>query len=105
MSDLRIDGTIFEDLRKTFGNVSGRMGDARTALKHTDASVVGAPKLVEELHDFADEWGYGMKQLGKHAQGAVKMINTIGKTFDELDHELAEALKSKKSKKSQGKGN
>ncbi|MEU6733932.1 hypothetical protein ABZ929_12135 [Streptomyces physcomitrii] len=103
MSDLTIDGTVFEDLRKIFRTVSGRMGDARTTLKHADGSAVGAEKLVEELHDFADEWGYGMKQLGKHAQGAVKMIDKIGKTFDELDHELAEALKPKKTK-AKGKG-
>ncbi|MET8184033.1 hypothetical protein [Streptomyces sp. NPDC005336] len=99
MTDLRLEGTIFEHLRKTFSTVADRMGDARRTLRHTDGSVVGASKLVDDLHDFADEWGYGMKQLGKHAKGAVKMIDQIGDSFGELDKELAESMKPKKKGK------
>ncbi|MGW7085920.1 hypothetical protein ACWGH2_20855 [Streptomyces sp. NPDC054871] len=97
MSDLRLDDTIFEDLRKTFSTVSDRMDAARRALRNTDGSAVGAGKLVEDVHEFADEWGYGVKQLGKHTHGAVKMINKIGEKFSELDQDLAESLKSAKS--------
>ncbi|MFE1440911.1 hypothetical protein [Streptomyces sp. NPDC058739] len=99
MSDLRLDDTIFEDLKKTFSTISDRMEDARRSLKGTDASAVGESKLIEDVQDFADDWGYGIKQLGKHTHGAVKMINKIGQTFDELDRELAEALKVKKKGK------
>ncbi|MEU6681085.1 hypothetical protein [Streptomyces sp. NPDC046853] len=97
MSDLRLDDTIFEELRKTFSTVSDRMDAARRALRNTDGSAVGAGKLVEDVHEFADEWGYGVKQLGKHTHGAVKMINKIGEKFSELDQELAESLKSAKA--------
>ena len=75
------------------------MGTARRTLKSTDGSVVGAGKLVDDVHDFSDDWGYGMKQLGKHAQDAVKMIDKIGKAFGDLDLELAEAMKPKKKGK------
>lgn len=98
MSDLRLDGTIFEDLKKTFSTVSDRMDAARRTLKGTDGSVVGAKGLVDDVHDFADEWGYGIKQLGKHTHGAVKMINKIGDEFSKLDQDLAESLKSSKMK-------
>ncbi|MBM7171399.1 hypothetical protein JQK87_23930 [Streptomyces sp. G44] len=98
MSDLRLDGTVFEDLKRTFSGVSDRMDAARRALKSTDGSVVGAGKLIEDVHDFADEWGYGVKQLGKHTQGAVKMINKIDEEFGKLDQALAESLKSARKK-------
>ncbi|MET9733896.1 hypothetical protein ABZZ79_25550 [Streptomyces sp. NPDC006458] len=98
MSDLRLDDTIFEDLKKTFSTISDRMEDARRSLKGTDASAVGESKLIEDVQDFADDWGYGIKQLGKHTQGAVKMINKIGETFEGLDLELAESLKATKRK-------
>ncbi|MFJ4919736.1 hypothetical protein [Streptomyces sp. NPDC088725] len=98
MSDLRISGTIFEDLRKTFSSISDRMATARRTVGNTDGSVVGEAQLVEEVHDFADEWKYGIKQLGKHTENAVKMIDEIGKTFDKLDQELAETLKVPKNK-------
>ncbi|MFF2847017.1 hypothetical protein ACFVT5_11855 [Streptomyces sp. NPDC058001] len=98
MSDLRLDDTIFEDLKNTFSTISDRMDTARRTLKGADGSAVGAGKLVDEVHDFADEWGYGIKQLGKHTQGAVKMINKIGDEFSKLDQDLAESLKSTQKK-------
>ncbi|MEU1262831.1 hypothetical protein ACFUZA_07835 [Streptomyces cellulosae] len=99
MSDLTLDDTVFHSLKKTFSSISDRMEDARRSLRGTDASAVGESKLVEDVQDFADEWGYGIKQLGKHTHGAVKMINTIGKTFGDLDLELAQSLKVKKKGK------
>ncbi|AXQ55093.1 MULTISPECIES: hypothetical protein [Streptomyces] len=96
MSDLTIDGTVFEGLRKTFTSVADRMDGARRALRNADGSVVGAEKLVDEVHDFAEEWGHGVKQLGKHTQGAVKIIDRIDREFTKLDQELAKALNSGK---------
>lgn len=93
MSDLRLDDTIFEDLKDTFSTISDRMDRMRRTLKGTDGSVVGASQLVDEVHEFSDEWGYGVKQLGKHTQGAVKMINKIGQEFSKLDQDLAASLK------------
>lgn len=98
MSDLRISGTVFEDLRKTFSTISDRMDTARRTLNGADGTVVGAPDLIDDVHDFADDWKYGIKQLGKHTDNAVKMIDNIGNTFDELDVELAESLRAPKKK-------
>ncbi|MEU1202824.1 hypothetical protein ABZ446_42345 [Streptomyces sp. NPDC005813] len=98
MSDLRLEDTIFEDLRKTFSTVTDRMDTARRTLRGTDGSVVGDAGLVDDVHDFADDWGYGIKQLGKHTQGAIKMIDKIGESFEKLDLDLAESLKSPKKK-------
>ncbi|MEU6274430.1 hypothetical protein ABZ871_18775 [Streptomyces populi] len=94
MSDLRLEDTIFEDLKKTFSTISDRMETTRRTLQGADASVVGESKLVEDVQDFADDWGYGIKQLGKHTHGAVKMINKIGDSFSKLDLDLAESLKA-----------
>ncbi|MFD4522684.1 hypothetical protein ACFWP7_01835 [Streptomyces sp. NPDC058470] len=99
MSDLRLEDTIFEDLKKTFATISDRMDATRRTLRGTDASAVGQSQLVEDVQDFADEWGYGIKQLGKHTSGAVKMINKIGESFGKLDLDLAESLKAPKKGK------
>ncbi|MCH5676126.1 hypothetical protein [Streptomyces gilvus] len=98
MSDLRLEDTVFQDLKKTFSSISDRMEATRRTLKNTDASAVGEGKLVDDVHDFADDWAYGIKQLGKHTQGAVKMINKIGESFGKLDLDLAESLKAPKQK-------
>ncbi|MFE9248636.1 hypothetical protein [Streptomyces sp. NPDC007088] len=106
MSDLRLDDTVFADLKDTFSTISDRMDRVRRTLKNTDASAVGASKLVDEVHEFSDEWGYGVKQLGKHTHGAVKMIDKIGQEFGKLDQDLAASLKSthKGGKSGSGKG-
>lgn len=98
MTDLRLEDTIFQDLKKTFSSISDRMETTRRALRSADASAVGEKQLIEDVQDFADDWGYGIKQLGKHTQGAVKMINKIGESFDKLDLDLAESLKAPKQK-------
>ncbi|MER6532673.1 hypothetical protein ABT215_02390 [Streptomyces sp900105755] len=98
MSDLRLEDTIFQDLKKTFSSISDRMETTRRTLRSADASAVGEKQLVEDVQDFADDWGYGIKQLGKHTQGAVKMINKIGESFGKLDLDLAESLKAPKQK-------
>lgn len=74
------------------------MEATRRTLRGTDASAVGESKLVEDVQDFADDWGYGIKQLGKHTQGAVKMIDKIADSFGKLDLDLAESLKAPKKK-------
>ncbi|MEU9447155.1 hypothetical protein [Streptomyces sasae] len=98
MSDLRLEDTIFQDLKKTFSSISDRMETTRRTLRSADASAVGEKQLVEDVQDFADDWGYGIKQLGKHTHGAVKMINKIGESFGKLDLDLAESLKAPQQK-------
>jgi hypothetical protein len=97
MTDLRLEGTVFADLKKTFSSLADRMDAARRTLRGTDGSVVGASTLVDDVHQFADDWGYGVKQLGKHNQNAIKMIDKISTSFDQLDLQLAESLKAPKS--------
>lgn len=46
------------------------------------------------MHDFADDWHYGIGQIGQHADTAVKMIDQIGKTFSDADLQLANSLKT-----------
>ncbi|WAX78599.1 hypothetical protein [Streptomyces sp. KMM 9044] len=99
MSDLRLEDTVFVQLKKTFSSISDRMETTRRTLRSTDASAVGESKLIEDVQDFADDWGHGIKNLGKHTHGAVKMIKTIGETFDKLDLDLAESLKAAKAQK------
>ncbi|WP_432119101.1 hypothetical protein [Streptomyces sp. bgisy032] len=71
MSDLHLEDTIFVHLKKTFFFISDRMEDARRSLKGTDATAVGESQLIEDVQDFADDWGYGIKQLGKQTHGTA----------------------------------
>ncbi|MFC4033626.1 hypothetical protein ACFO3J_19370 [Streptomyces polygonati] len=94
MGDLQINGTVMGDLRKTFATIADRMDGVSRSMGNTDGEAVGAPELINDVHDFADDWHYGIRQIGQHADTAVQMIDRIGKTFDEADLRLANSLKT-----------
>ncbi|MCM2419980.1 MULTISPECIES: hypothetical protein [Streptomyces] len=93
MGDLQINGTVMGDLRRTFSTIAHRMENVSRTMGNANGEGVGAPKLIDDVHDFADEWKYGVKQIGEHADTAVQMIDQIGKTFDDADLQLANSLK------------
>jgi hypothetical protein len=96
MGDLQISGTVLGDLRRTFSTIADRMDTVSRAMGNANGESVGAPKLIDDVHDFADDWHYGIGQIGKHADDAVHMIDQIGKTFDDADLQLANSLKTGK---------
>jgi hypothetical protein len=74
MGDLQINGTVMGDLRKTFSTIADRMDGVSRAMGNANGESVGAPKLIDDVHDFADDWHYGIKQIGQHADNAVHMM-------------------------------
>lgn len=93
MSDLQISAAVLDGLRQTLTRISGDLDGACRRLRSTDATGVGADPLVSRIHDFADEWHYGIGQIGQHADDCLKMLDSIGKTFDDADGKLADQLK------------
>jgi hypothetical protein len=95
MSDLKISAVVLNDLHRTLTNISNDLDGACRRLRSTDATGVGADPLVSRMHDFADEWHYGIGKIGQHADDCVKMLEQIGKTFDDTDKKLKSALEPK----------
>jgi hypothetical protein len=93
VSDLTVRGSVLDDLKRTFSNITNQMDAVRRALANADGSVVGASSLIDDVHDYADTWKYGIGQIGQHTHGTVEMIDQIGKTFDEADTKLTQALR------------
>ncbi|MFW6692264.1 hypothetical protein [Streptomyces sp. MAR4 CNX-425] len=81
-----------EDLRKTFSTITDRMENVRKVVGGADGDAVGAEKLVGEVHDFADEWKYGITRIGETTAATVEMIDEIATKFDALDKDLMETL-------------
>nr|WP_237694912.1 hypothetical protein [Streptomyces sp. SID5468] len=68
------------------------MDTARRQLSGVEGHAAGESDLIDALHEFADDWKYGITQIGKHTDSTVQMIDQIGKTFDQVDVELANSL-------------
>lgn len=97
MSDLQISAVVLADLRSTLTKISGDLDGACRRLRNTDATGVGADPLVDRVHDFADEWHYGIGQIGQHADDCVQMLDNLGKTFDDADGKLKAQIEPKKA--------
>ncbi|MBE8477028.1 hypothetical protein [Streptomyces justiciae] len=98
MSDLYIDGEMLNRVRHNLRHIDELFSKPIHAMAEIDAKAMGASQLERRMEEFGDEWSYGIKQLRKFSKGAVKTLDTIEKTFDQLDLDLAAAL-SKAAKK------
>ncbi|MET9758700.1 hypothetical protein ABZ016_06535 [Streptomyces sp. NPDC006372] len=98
MSDLYIDGEMLNRVRHNLRDIDDLFAKPISAMKNIDAKAMGASDLERRMEDFGDEWAYGIKQLRKFSKGAAKTLDTIEKTFSQLDLDLANEL-SKAAKK------
>ncbi len=96
MTDLLVEAQVLDGLRRAFSNITDRMETVRKALSNIDGSALGASNLVGDVHDYADHWGYGISQIGKHTDDTVKLIDNVGKTFGDADTKLSDALSKAK---------
>lgn len=92
MSDLYIDGEMLDRVRYNLGHIDDLFGKPIQAMADIDAKAMGASQLERRMEEFGEEWEYGIKQLRKFSKGAAKTLDTIEKTFTQLDLDLAEAL-------------
>lgn len=93
MPDLYVQDAVLAELRSRLAGLCGRLEGACGGLRQVDAAGMGAVPLIERLDDFANEWNYGIGQIGKRTDGAVNALVQIGRTFDEVERVLAEACR------------
>lgn len=98
MADLTVHSSLLDDLKQKLSSITGRMDTVQRAVRNTDASALGASNLVDKVHDFADDWSYGITLIGQHCDDATKAITQVGKTFDQADIQLANSLTKKQGK-------
>jgi len=92
VSDLHLTDASVEALRDDLSSVADDLTTARRRLSGQDAEAVGAPRLVARVRDFADDWDHGIGRLAEQSGDAVTDLDTIRRTFDLVDQQLAEGL-------------
>lgn len=73
--------------------MSERLSGACHALRSLGVSALGAPPLTDAVHHFADEWHYGIAQIGERADDVVRELGRVGTGFDQCDAALATACR------------
>ncbi|OON80804.1 hypothetical protein [Streptomyces tsukubensis] len=64
---------------------------------------LGSDKLRDIFTDFSDTWKKTRKDLVKDIENLAKFLEIAAKSYDKLDHELAEALRNAKKSGKRGK--
>ncbi|WP_419993210.1 hypothetical protein [Streptomyces boninensis] len=100
MSDLCIDFDMLDSTRKDLRKITRILRKPGEEMDRLDASDMGELTLARRMHDFGDEWSYGIKELGKFSDAAAEALKKIKKSFADLDEDLEKAL----SKGGKGRG-
>ncbi|MEK8172265.1 hypothetical protein NKH77_32200 [Streptomyces sp. M19] len=98
MGDLYIDNAMLRRVRKNLSHIDSLLEKPAKAMESVDAKDMGASELEKRMESFGDEWDYGIKQLKKFSQNAVKALDKVEKEFSGFDQKLAKQL-SKAAKK------
>ena len=93
MADLQVRSEVLDGLGSWLSRVSERLSGACTALRSLDVSALGAPPLTDAVHHFADEWHYGITQIGKRADDVVRELGRVGPEFAQCDTAIAAACR------------
>jgi hypothetical protein len=85
-------GTGLTNIKKAFDGLdklSGKYGDD---LGHGD--------LADKLADFADNWEISREKLTKEVEALAGIAKGAAKAYEEIDHQLAEAIRGARDPKS-----
>lgn len=96
MTDLYIDAAMLARVRSSFRDIEQLLTGPGRAMRQLDSSDVGPAVLRRRLHEFGDEWAYGIDQLGEFSGTVVEALDRIEQAFEEADVELAAALREAK---------
>lgn len=96
MSDLYIDFEVLARVRRDIRRIGDIMEHPGKEMDEVDGNSMGVTELAWRMNDFGDEWSYGIKQISKFSDSAVKALDKIEKAFDGLDDKLDQALRESK---------
>jgi hypothetical protein len=67
-------------------------------------STLGDQGLVDVFDDFGDNWKIHRERLMDELEKLSKILSTAAKAYEDIDHQLAEALRGTDKKKPGGQG-
>ncbi|MBD0843087.1 hypothetical protein ICC28_31005 [Streptomyces sp. TRM68416] len=60
--------------------------------------------LADRFEDFADSWEINRKKLAEEVEVLAEIAKTAAKAYEDIDHQLAEAIRNARDPKSAKKG-
>jgi hypothetical protein len=92
MSDLKIDTWKLRECGASLQFVAQEFSSAE-AIAENYAETIGHPGLADKVNDFADNWSVTREEMLGSIQKLAEAATQAGEIFEEIDIELAAALR------------
>ncbi|MEU9899380.1 hypothetical protein ACIBCS_23905 [Streptomyces phaeochromogenes] len=96
LSVIRDMGTGLDNIRKAFEGLS--------KLKGKYEGDFGEHDLAWQFKDFVENWEIHREELAEEVKRLAAIAKAAAKAYEDIDHDLAEAIRGDGAKKDPGKG-
>ncbi|MET7451255.1 hypothetical protein ABZT03_05015 [Streptomyces sp. NPDC005574] len=104
MSDQTADIERIKESSKSLSRVHRDFRNHSNPAAGLSVSTLGDKGLVDVFDDFGDNWKIHRERLMDEIEKLAKILSTAAKAYEDIDHQLAEALRSTDKKTSGAEG-
>ncbi|CAL9541482.1 hypothetical protein GCM10010266_49600 [Streptomyces griseomycini] len=99
MSDQTADIGRIKESSKSLSRIHREFSKNANPADGLGVAVLGDQGLVDVFDDFGDNWKIHRERLTDELEKLSSLLSTAAKTYEEIDHALAEALRGTDKKK------
>ncbi|MEU3334026.1 hypothetical protein [Streptomyces sp. NPDC006668] len=99
MSDQTADLARIKESARSISKIHKEFTQSANPADGLGVSVLGEKGLVDVFDDFGDNWRVHRERLADELEKLSKILTTASKAYEDIDHQLAEALRGTDSKK------
>ncbi|MFF4347706.1 hypothetical protein [Streptomyces sp. NPDC001530] len=104
MSDQTADISRIKESARSLSKIHREFTRNANPADGLGVGTLGEQGLVDVFDDFGDNWKIHRERLTDELQKLSKILSTAAKAYEDIDHQLAEALRGTDKKDAGGKG-
>ncbi|MFG3100118.1 hypothetical protein ACGFZL_06320 [Streptomyces sp. NPDC048182] len=93
MSDQTADIGRIKESAKAMSKIHREFEGNANPAEGLDVNTLGDKGLVDVFDDFGSNWRIHRERLTDELEKLAQLLSTVTKTYEDIDHQLAEALR------------
>ncbi|MFI1957877.1 hypothetical protein ACH46L_16730 [Streptomyces althioticus] len=104
MGDQEADIARIKETARSLGRIRDTFAERANPAEGYGVDDLGSEKILDAFDTFADNWKIHRRQLTEELEKLHGITKTAAQSYEELDHELAEALRRTDEDQPKGAG-
>lgn len=104
MGDQEADIARIKETARSLGRIRDTFAERANPAERYGVDDLGSEKILDAFDTFADNWKIHRRQLTEELEKLHGITKTAAQSYEELDHELAEALRRTDEDQPKGAG-